>query len=106
MIPFKVKIDKTVSQQRVEIKTRYGKGFALRLQAFRYDSTNPGLFLHLLDADGDEFMFPIPGQGTPKASTLEIPLTLSLPLFYYDDGEHELILWGEVEKIEKFETNF
>ena len=107
MIPYKVKVEKTELLVRTELKSRYGLGYALTLQAIYYSSTNPTRFIHILDADGDGFLFPMPGQHSPQTTTPEIPITVKLPLYYFDEaGDCELILWGEVEKIQTIlETN-
>lgn len=109
MIPFKAKVEKTgiaKGGEMLEIKGNVGKGYALKLQALFYSSSNPGHFLHLLDADGDEFMFPIPGQGQPKAINPAIPITVKLPLKYVDisQGDNQIIIWGEAEKITNVES--
>ena len=107
MIPYKVKVEKTVPMRKVELKSFYGTGYALTLQAIYYDSKIATKFIHILDADGDGFLFPMPGQHSPQTTTPEIPITVKLPLYYFDEaGNCELILWGEVEKIQtKLETN-
>lgn len=76
-------------------------GWAMTVQAVLYTNTAPNQKLHLFDADGDEFMFPIPGQMEEKIVTPEIAVTVKLPLSYYDedaDGGHQLKVIGYVEK--------
>jgi hypothetical protein len=79
-----------------------GEGYCVTIQAVRYGNKSPQMYMHLYDAGGDEFMFPIPGQDLPKTTTPEIPVTVRLPLSYYDeDGGQELIVWGEAHEIER-----
>lgn len=107
MIPFKVKVEKTEANKKVKINSRYGAGYVARIQAVFYSSNNPSFFLKLFDADGDQFMFQIPGQGIPRPTTPEIPVTVKLPLQYVDigTGEHNFTIFGEVYKATGVETN-
>lgn len=105
MLLYKEKIKKTVRGKKVEIKSPFGAGYALTLQALSFNSTNPNKFCYLLDADGDQFVFKIPGQAEPGPTAPEVPVSVKLPLYYFDEtGGNELILWGEVEKIERKES--
>lgn len=98
---YKVKVDKTVQGQPTELKHMYGTGYAVTVQAVRYGSQSPQAQLELMDAGGDTFMFDIPGQGTPKTTTPEIPVAVRLPLYYMDtEGQNELIVWGTIDQID------
>lgn len=67
------------------------------IQAVFYSGKNPSQHLCLYDADGDMFMYPIPGQLENKVVTLETPTTIKLPLRYLDqDGENEIIVFGKL----------
>jgi hypothetical protein len=71
---------------------------SVRVQAIFFNDTNPERKLRLFDADGDEFMFPIPGQIEPRIATPEISVLVQLPLQYLDEdpiGGHEVIIFGE-----------
>ncbi len=107
MIPYKARVNKSVPGQMTTIKGNVGKGYCVTVQAVYYSSTNPGNFLHLYDADGDEFMFALPGQGNAKVATPEIPVTVKLPLKYVDVsiGEHQIKIFGEAHKISKVDSN-
>lgn len=107
MILFKAKVQDTVPGKPTQIKGNVGKGYGVRIEAVYYSSINPGNFLHLYDADGDEFMFPIPGQGIQKTISPAIPITVKLPLSYADisQGGYEIKIWGVAEKIAQIETN-
>lgn len=107
MIPFKIKVEKTEANKMTEVKSTYGAGYVARIQAVFYSSNNPSLFLKLFDADGDQFMFSIPGQGIPRPTTPEIPVTVKLPLRYVDigPGENTFTVFGEVYKATNLESN-
>lgn len=72
------------------------------INAITYSSRNPSAYLHLFDADQDEFMFPIPGTlpvdgGFTKPTTLNYPTTVRLPLYFLDEeGNNDFIVWGVV----------
>lgn len=105
---YKVKIQ-TVPEQTEEIKYKYRDGYVVRLTSIQYKSDNPSRALHITDGDGDEFYFPIYGQGNNKSNVApEIPVWVKLPLYYYDEqGDIELILYGEVEELEtQLKTTF
>lgn len=104
MIPFKARVNKSVSkgfvQNPIKIGTKYNDGYAVRLQSVFYSSMNPHDQLHLFDGDGDKFTFTIPGQLEAGVVHFDSPLTVKLPISYVDTaGDMEIILWGEVEKI-------
>ena len=63
---YKAKVEKSEQGEIKKLEGNYGTGYGLRVQAVLYSSSNPGNFLHLYDADGDEFLFPISGQRKPK----------------------------------------
>lgn len=106
MILYKGKVEQTTPGQKTVVKGNVGKGYSATIQAVYYSSINPGNFLHLLDADGDEFMFPIPGQGIQKTITPAIPVTVKLPISYIDvsQGGYEIKIWGEAEKLSIVES--
>jgi hypothetical protein len=96
---YKVKVKRTIGGRPVELKSKYGSNHFATIQAVHYNCTNPASYLRLLDGDGDEFMFRIPGQAEPNPTTPEVPVTVRLPISYIDDiGGNEIILWGRVEK--------
>lgn len=107
MIPFKAFTDKTISDKPTELHGNVGKGYGARIQAVRYSSKNPSDYLYLYDADDNEFMFSIPGQGNEKTISLETPVTVKLPIKYIDtsSGDKQVIVFGEAEKISRPESN-
>ncbi len=107
MILFKAKANETTPGVKTQLKGNVGKGYGVRIEAIYYSSINPGNFLHLLDADGDEFMFAIPGQGIQKTISPAIPVTVKLPLSYLDisQGGYEIIIWGVAEKVTAIEAS-
>jgi len=107
MKPFKVKIEKSIGDKKVEVRTNFGSNYCLNVQSVFYNCNNLSSYLRLLDADGDMFMFKIPGQAEPNPTTPEIPVTIKLPIFYVDSlGGNEIIIWGEVNKIDRSESGF
>jgi len=107
MLLYKAKVEKSETPDMHKIEGNYGMGYGLKLQAVYYSSSNPGNFLHLYDADGDEFLYPIPGQGNPKVTMLDSPISVKLPLSYVDVslGENEIKLWGEAVRLATLETS-
>ena len=99
MSPYKIKIEKTL----LNIPTKIGgprAGYAYTIQGVYYSSENPDSHVVLLDKDGDEITFHIPGQVDPKITMLESPITVTLPIQYADEkGENTLIVYGTVERI-------
>jgi hypothetical protein len=99
---YKAKIEKTVFDDMTKIENKYDVGYALKVQAVFFGSTNPSATLSLYDADGDEFMFSIPGQAIPRVTTPEIPISVKLPIHYTDsEGNNKLMVFGEVYQIEQ-----
>ncbi len=107
MLLYKAKVEKSEQGEIKKLEGNYGTGYGLRVQAVLYSSSNPGNFLHLYDADGDEFLFPISGQGNPKVLLIDAPIAVKLPLSYLDIslGENEIKVWGEVERLSSIETS-
>lgn len=108
---YKVKVEKTETGKLEEVRCEYGEGWCVNLQSIFYSEKSPQHYLHLFDADGDEFMFSIPGQARPTVVTPdEVPVTVKLPLYYLDTGGgNELILWGEVYRLDRtlsFDSKF
>ena len=102
MRPYKVKVEKTIQGKLTELIHPLRGGYCVKVQAFFYGGTNPNAKLHLYDAGGDEFTFPIPGQARPTATSPEISVTVRLPLSYLDEeGDNKLIVWGEIYPIEE-----
>lgn len=94
MKPFKVKI-KTNPQKITKIQGT--DGMYVKIQAVRYGSHDANVHLMVLDGEGDECMFPIPGQRTPKVIHLESPVTVEGPLHYLDESSssNDFIIFGE-----------
>lgn len=107
MLLYKAKIEKSEAGDIHKIEGNYGTGYGLKLQAVFYSSSNPGNFLHFYDADGDEFLYPISGQGNPKVVLIDAPISVKLPISYLDIslGENEIKVWGEVERLSPIETS-
>lgn len=108
---FKAKLENTSYGEVVQMPSKYGTGFAVKVQSVYYSNTNPNQYLHLYDKDGDEFMLKVPGQGIsekPNPIILETPISIALPLSILDEGgDNEVIVWGEVEKIDNtFDSSF
>lgn len=105
---YKIKIKETLLKEVTRIEDIYGEGYAVTVQAVSYSSKSPEQKLVLFDADGDQFMFPVPGQAVTKPTTPEVPTSVKLPLSYVDtEGENEVIIWGEVTKIDPYlESSF
>lgn len=112
---YKIKIPtvKTVENELTKIE-HHLRGL-VTIRAIHWSCENPNRALHLYDADGDEFIYPIPGQQPPdshieivsKVTVLDTPLTVELPLSYVDEeGECELKIWGTVERPEKIDSGF
>lgn len=81
----------------------------ITIQAVFYSSINPARKIHLYDKDGDEFIFPIPGQADPKVTTPELPITIDLPISYMDEdinGANTLIVWGKIESDVRIKSSF
>lgn len=97
MKALKLKAKSTVPQ-KLSVFEGQPKSGSMRVQAVFYSSTNPSQNVMLYDRDGDCFMFPIPGQLDKKVISLEVPVTVALPIYYLDQiGECELIVFGESE---------
>lgn len=97
MKAFKVKTEKSEAQKMMSFAGQI-KGKSARIQAVYYSSASPSQHLMLYDADGDCFMFPVPGQVDKKVINLESPVTVQLPIHYWDEkGEEEIIVFGEME---------
>lgn len=99
MRAFKVKTKSSIGNKMTVFGGQPKQG-SVRIQAVYYSSKNPSAHLCLYDADGDMFMFPVPGQLDDKVVTPELPVTVTLPLYYLDqdvDGENEVIVFGEQE---------
>lgn len=102
MIPFKAKVIKSESGNRFILKGNVDRGFALKVEAVYYSNSNPSQHLRLFDADGDQFMFPVPGQARANTTSPELPVTVKLPISYEDEGEgNQVVVWGEAEKLSK-----
>lgn len=99
---YKVKITSTPANEVTKVNVAL-KGL-VTVNAIYYSSQNPSSYLHLLDADKDEFMFPVPGTqpvegGAVKPTTLNYPTTVRLPLYIVDEtGNNDVIIWGVVEE--------
>lgn len=106
MRAFKAKVEDTKLDEVIEIPWDGLAGELVTIQAVRYESDEPAKRLHLFDSEGDEFMFPFPGQA-PEAvtSSPEIAVTVKLPLKYLcEAGGKAFIIWGKVhESLDKEE---
>lgn len=99
MRAFKIKTKQSIGNKLTVFGGQPKQG-SVRIQAVYYSGKNPSQHLCLYDADGDMFMFPIPGQLEKKVITPELPVTVTLPIYYLDqdvDGENEVIVFGEQE---------
>lgn len=99
MTHFKKKIKTAPNSEKAPVLTGSAQVGYLTVEGVYYSNINPSQCIHLYDADGDEFMFPIPGQAEPKPTSPEIAITVELPLYYLDedfDGENDLIIWGRL----------
>ena len=105
MRTFKIKF-KTVPNALTKIEYPVSRGYFVKVQAVFYNTNNPSNYLKLYDKDSDQFMFQIPGQGIPNPTTPEIPVSVALPLYYLDIGKggHEVTIFGELHKQEKFDS--
>jgi hypothetical protein len=101
MQAFKAKVIKTTADKPTLI-AQLPPGQALELQSVFFKSKNPNAFLFLVDKDGDEVMYPIPGQIDPHPVLLSCSLMINGPLYYVDTkGEHELIVTGRIVNIDR-----
>lgn len=98
MIPLKHKITGTKINQKQIITNSY-PGYSYTIQAVFYSSNNPSSHLHIFDADGDECIFPLPGDLTPKALSVQ-PITIKLPLSILDETSgNQVTIFGVVDRI-------
>lgn len=98
MRPYKAKSTASVGGQKLIFKDQTDSMGAVRIQAIYYDNTNLDQHVRIYDGDGDECMFPMPGQEVPRVISLESPVTVKLPLAYLDEdpnGDHAIIIFGE-----------
>lgn len=96
MQPHKLKIANT--QQGVLMNTKDYLGYAFRIQAVYYSSSNPSSHIYLYDKDEDAITFPIPGQMEPKL--VDVPnIGVKLPIKVLDEtGDNSVVIYGEVYK--------
>lgn len=92
MRPHKIKFTDTTGKPQ---KSKGFEGMAFRIQAISYTSNNPSHHVTVFDKDGDECMYPIPGQLIPKIVPVE-HVSVILPITIVDEGLHnDVIIFGE-----------
>lgn len=97
MTAFKVKAKESKEAELTAFPGQVA-GKSVEIQAVYYSSLTPGKHLMLYDADGDCFMYPIPGQVDQKVVTPEVPVTVKTPIYYLDEvGDNEIIVFGKME---------
>lgn len=97
MIPLKHKFDGTVLGVKKTLGNNY-PGYAYTIQAIHYSSNNPQSHLHIFDADGDECMFPVPGDLTPKVLAVS-HITVKLPISILDETSgNSITIFGTVDR--------
>jgi hypothetical protein len=93
---FKGKVEKTVAEQ-LTLLGEPNAGSAIEIQSVYFQCNNPNAYVLLFDADGDQVLYPMPGQVDPKPILLDSPITVKAPLYYVDTrGENGLIVFGKV----------
>ena len=102
---YKVKIEKSEGGKWIRIFYPNYAGVAAKIYAVFYSNKAPQEHLRLRDADGDEFMSPLPGQALETAGiyNFDSPTPVKLPISYFDediDGGNKIVIWGEIFDLE------
>lgn len=104
---YKAKIEESKGREWTVIPIPRYRGAIAKIYAVFYGGKKRNRFLHLRDADEDEFMSPLPGQEIKEDEemppvgvfTFDSPTPVKLPISYFDedmDGKNKIVIWGQL----------